>query len=47
MASLLQGYEYRIFISYRPKDNKGDSWLSEFVEVASQSYLLKFISLRD
>jgi len=42
MASLIPGYEYDIFISYRQKDNqptpsygwqsKGDRWVSEFVE---------------
>jgi len=32
MASLISGYEYDIFISYRQKDNKGDRWVSEFVE---------------
>jgi TolB-like protein len=32
MASLIEGYEYDIFISYRQKDNKGDRWVSEFVE---------------
>ena len=32
MASLIQGYEYDIFISYRQKDNKGNRWVSEFVE---------------
>ena len=31
MASLIPGYEYDIFISYRQKDNKGDRWVSEFV----------------
>jgi predicted ATPase len=31
MASLIEGYEYDIFISYRQKDNKGDMWVSEFV----------------
>jgi TolB-like protein/Tfp pilus assembly protein PilF len=31
MASLIEGYEYDIFISYRQKDNKGDRWVSEFV----------------
>jgi hypothetical protein len=31
MASLIPGYEYDIFISYRQKDNKG-RWVSEFVE---------------
>ena len=32
MASLIPGYEYDIFISYRQKDNKGSRWVSEFVE---------------
>jgi hypothetical protein len=32
MASLVPGYEYDIFISYRQKDNKGDRWVSEFVD---------------
>src|SRR5664280_2624962 len=32
MASIVPGYEYDIFISYRQKDNKGDKWVSEFVE---------------
>ena len=32
MASLIPGYEYDIFISYRQKDNKGDRWVSEFVD---------------
>jgi hypothetical protein len=31
MASLIQGYEYDIFISYHQKDNKHDGWVSEFV----------------
>ncbi len=32
MPSLIPEYEYDIFISYRQKDNKGDMWVSEFVE---------------
>ncbi len=32
MASLIPGYEYDIFISYRQKDNKHDGWVTEFVE---------------
>jgi TolB-like protein/Tfp pilus assembly protein PilF len=32
MTSLVPGYKYDIFISYRQKDNKGDRWVSEFVE---------------
>jgi TolB-like protein len=31
MASLIPGYEYDIFISYRLKDNKHDGWVTEFV----------------
>ncbi|MGC1392599.1 MAG: hypothetical protein WA816_16310 [Bacteroidales bacterium] len=32
MASIVNGYEYDIFISYRQKDNKYDGWVTEFVE---------------
>ena len=32
MASIIEGYNYDIFISYRQKDNKGDRWVTEFVE---------------
>jgi dienelactone hydrolase len=32
MASLIHGYEYDIFISYRQKDNKYDGWVTEFVD---------------
>ena len=32
MPSLLQDYEYDIFISYRHKDNKNDAWVTNFVE---------------
>lgn len=32
MPSLIQGFEYDVFISYRQKDNKGDKWVSEFVD---------------
>jgi TolB-like protein/Flp pilus assembly protein TadD len=31
MPSLVQGYEYDIFISYRQKDNKYDGWVTDFV----------------
>ncbi len=31
MASLIPGYEYNIFVSYRQKDNKHDGWVTEFV----------------
>jgi tetratricopeptide (TPR) repeat protein len=32
MPSIISGYEYDIFISYRQKDNKGDRWVSKFAE---------------
>jgi len=32
MASIIEGYEYDIFISYRQKDNKYDGWVTEFVK---------------
>jgi TolB-like protein len=31
MASIIPGYEYDIFISYRQKDNKHDGWVTDFV----------------
>jgi tetratricopeptide (TPR) repeat protein len=32
MPSIIEGYNYDIFISYRQKDNKGDKWVSKFVD---------------
>ena len=32
MSSIISGYEYDIFISYRQKDNKHDGWITDFVE---------------
>ncbi len=32
MASIIPGFEYDIFISYRQKDNKGERWVSKFVD---------------
>ena len=32
MASLIPSFEYDIFISYRQKDNKGDHWVTGFVD---------------
>ena len=32
MASLIEGFSYDIFISYRQKDNKYDGWVTEFVD---------------
>lgn len=31
MPSLITGFEYDIFVSYRQKDNKYDGWVSDFV----------------
>jgi len=31
MSSIVEGYNYDIFISYRQKDNKGDHWVTDFV----------------
>ncbi len=31
MPSIIPGFEYDIFISYRQKDNKGDHWVTGFV----------------
>ncbi|MBL7871688.1 MAG: hypothetical protein JNM78_08775 [Cyclobacteriaceae bacterium] len=36
MPSILPGYQYDIFISYRHNDNKYDGWVTEFVEKLSQ-----------
>jgi hypothetical protein len=32
MSSLIPGYNYDIFISYRQKDNKHNGWVTEFVD---------------
>ncbi|MGC3945685.1 MAG: hypothetical protein QM762_14385 [Chryseolinea sp.] len=32
MPALIPGYECDVFISYRQKDNKGDHWVTEFVD---------------
>lgn len=31
MSSLIPGFEYDIFISYRHKDNKGERWVTDFI----------------
>lgn len=31
MPSIIPGYEYDIFISYRQKDNRGERWVTDFV----------------
>ena len=33
MSSILPEFEYDIFISYREKDNKGEHWVSDFVNI--------------
>jgi TolB-like protein len=32
MPSIIEGYNYDIFISYRQKDNKQDGWVTKFVD---------------
>jgi TolB-like protein/Flp pilus assembly protein TadD/6-pyruvoyl-tetrahydropterin synthase len=32
MSSIIEGYNYDIFISYRQKDNKYDGWVTEYVD---------------
>jgi TolB-like protein/Tfp pilus assembly protein PilF len=32
MPSLIPEFEYDVFISYRHKDNKGDHWVTEFIQ---------------
>jgi TolB-like protein/predicted Zn-dependent protease len=32
MSSIIEEYDYDIFISYRQKDNKRDGWVTEFVD---------------
>jgi len=32
MSSIIEGYNYDIFISYRQKDNKYDGWVTEFID---------------
>jgi len=32
MPSIIPGYEYDIFISYRQKDNRSDQWVTKFVQ---------------
>ena len=32
MPTIIKGYNYDIFISYRQKDNKHDGWVTEFVD---------------
>jgi len=36
MPSIIEGYNYDIFIYYRQKDNKGDRWVSKFYIAAAK-----------
>ena len=36
MSTLVSGYDYDIFISYRHKDNKGEHWVTEFVRALKE-----------
>ena len=36
MASIIPGYEFDIFVSYRHNDNKYDGWVTEFVAKLTQ-----------
>jgi hypothetical protein len=42
MASIVPGYEYDIFISYRRNDNKHDGWVTEFVDNLKEELELTF-----
>jgi hypothetical protein len=42
MASLIPGYNYDIFIYYHQKDNKHDSWVTEFVDNLERELELTF-----
>ena len=43
MSSIISGYEYDIFIIYRQRDNKGDRWVSEFVDALKTELESTFI----
>jgi len=36
MSGIIEGFEYDIFISYSQKDNKGDRWVSKFVDLKDE-----------
>lgn len=36
MPSVVPGYEYDIFISYRQKDNRSDQWVTKFVQALKE-----------
>ena len=43
MPSIIEGYNYDIFISYRKKDNKGYGWVSEFIEETEKAFASQII----
>ena len=42
MPSLLPGYEYDIFISYRQNDNQSDQWVTNFVRILKEEINASF-----
>ena len=36
MPSIIPGYEYDIFISYRQKDNRSDQWVTKFLQALKE-----------
>ncbi len=40
MSSIIEGYNYDIFISYRQKDNKYDGWVTTFVDNLKKNWKL-------
>ena len=36
MPSIITGYEYDIFISYRQKDNRSDQWVTNFIQALKE-----------
>jgi len=36
MPSIIPGYEYDIFISYRQKDNHSDQWVTKFIRALKE-----------
>jgi hypothetical protein len=40
MSSIIEGYNYDIFIFYRQKDNKHDGWVTEFANNLKENWNL-------
>ena len=47
MSSIIEGYNYDIFISYRQKDNKGNKWVSKFVDALKTELEAAFMDEQD